>query len=137
MIVSRWVDFYLWLKSQRPDTTNHSTAFIRCIEELSRAEEVKEKYIMTCSYIEGEQFLGQGPNISGMSFLIKAVEDAGGKHIYPNIDELLETGEANAMAIKGEAERMLKKTKEANVRNMLQLLARAAAKANKVITISH
>ena len=91
---------------------------------------------MGYSYVEGSKYLGHGPNISGMGFLIKAIDKAGVK-TYPNLDELISTGEANAEAVKGEAERLSEKVKAKNVKDMLGLLVCAAAKAKRVITISH
>lgn len=92
---------------------------------------------MTYSYIEGDKFLGQGPNISGGKNLIAAIEK-GGKDIYPNLTELIQTGEcAKPIAVQGEAERLAKTVKNKNVQEMLGRLANAAAMADKVITISH
>jgi hypothetical protein len=64
---------------------------------------------MGYSYIEGNKYLGHGPNISGIGALIKAFDAAGGKVVYPNMGELIETGESdNPEGVKGEAERMAK-----------------------------
>jgi hypothetical protein len=89
---------------------------------------------MGYSYIEGNKYLGHGPNISGMGFLIKAIKEAGGD-ICPSLNELMSTGEGNAQAVKGEAERLAEKVKAKNVKHMLGLLACAAAQAKKIITI--
>jgi hypothetical protein len=92
---------------------------------------------MGYSYIEGKKFLGPGPNISGAGFLIDAIEKAG-KDVYPNLYELISTGESpKPTLVKSEADKLLKATKASNVRDMLQKLSEAASKASKVITVSH
>lgn len=97
----------------------------------------KARKNMGYSYIEGRNYLGHGPNISGANYLCDAINKANaGKVVYPALEELIKTGEADAAEVKREAERLAKRVRAKNVKGMLGLLACAAAQAKKVITIS-
>jgi hypothetical protein len=93
---------------------------------------------MGYSYADSKGWLALGPSMGGATALLKVLNKGVRPELYPQLHELLTTGETSSPnQLAGEAARLAKKIKDKDVRDTLLRMARAATIAKDYIAVTH